>query len=170
MNNPKLSIVSAISENRVIGKENKIPWHIKEDLIHLKNLILNHTVILGRKTFESLLYYYDKSGRLLPAKNYLVITSDENYKITRVNCYRVNSLDEAIFKAKELENDEIFIIGGAQVYSQAISLVDKLYLTVVHLHVDGDAFFPDYSEFAKEVSRTDKEAEGIKYTFLELER
>lgn len=165
---PIISIVAAMSENRIIGKDNKIPWHIKEDLVHLKNLIKGHTVILGRKTYESLVWYYDKSGRPMPGKLYIIVTNNTNYQTGRENTLMVHSIDEALERAQG--ENEIFVIGGQRVFEQTIDKADKLYLTIVKGDFEGDAFFPDYSEFKTEVARQEGQENGFKYAFVDLVR
>lgn len=169
-NKPPISIVAAMTKDRVIGKDNRIPWHITPDLVRFKEKCLNHTVIMGRKTFESLIGYYDKSGRQLPGKTYIVVTSDTAYQTNRKNCLVAHSFDEAIEKARELEPEEIILGGGGSIFKEGLAVADRLYLTLVDLQVEGDAFFPDYSMFGKEIERQDGEHKGIKYTFLTLEK
>jgi len=200
----KLSIIAAMDEKRGIGKDNKIPWHIKDDLIKLKSLTKDHLVILGRRTYDSMLWYYNKSGKEMPGKLYIVITHDEGYKPTRENAAVAHSLDQALRIAadqhgysssdlKELrkskssvipnlignldsrfrgndKKNEVFVIGGGQIYQQALPFTDKLYLTIVEGDYNCDTFFPDYSAFKKIIHEESKESEGYKYKFLELER
>lgn len=168
---PVISIVAAMAHNRVIGKENRIPWHITPDLVRFKEKCLNHTVIMGRKTFESLVGYYDKSGRPLPGRIYIVVTSDPSYQTNRDNCLVAHSFDEAVAKAKEVEPEEVIIAGGGSIFQAGMSVADRLYLTLVDLDVEGgDAFFPDYSAFDKVRERLDGEHKGLAYTFLTLEK
>lgn len=158
----KISLIAALSENRVIGVGNKLPWHISEDLKRFKRLTSGHPVIMGRKTFESI-------GRALPNRTNIIITRDVDFKAE--GCIVVHSLEEAIAKASQSEgNDEVYIIGGGQIFSQAIGKADRLYLTIVHTTLDGDAYFPEYSGFTKEIERQDKEDEKYHYTFLTLEK
>jgi dihydrofolate reductase len=157
-----------MSENRIIGKGDKIPWHIKEDLIRFRDKTIDHTVIIGRKTMESLLSYYKKSGRPLPKRNHIIITRDKNYSVNLPNCYVVNSVIEAVNLAKKIEKKEIFISGGEEIFRQTISLADKLYLTIVKGNFDGDKFFPDYSEFKKIVFEENHAEGDIKFKFVEL--
>ena len=186
-----------MDEKRGIGKDNKIPWHIKEDLIRLKGLTKDHTVILGRKTYDSMVWYYNRSGNPMPGKLYVVITRDEGYKPARENAMAAHSFEEALKIAGDQDiypsvsavipdsdrgssnldsrfhgndNEEIFIIGGGQIFQQALPLADKLYLTIVKGDYDCDTFFPDYGEFKKVVSEESKESEGHRYRFLEVER
>lgn len=165
---PTISIVAAMSQNRVIGKDNKIPWHVKNDLLHLKNLVMGNAVILGRKTFDSLSWYYNKSGRPMPGKLYVIITNNKDYKTDRENTLIVHSFEEALNAVRG--EDEVFIIGGQKVFEQAIRVADKLYLTIIEGNVEGDTFFPDYSEFKKEINRQEGEENGFKYSFVDLVR
>jgi len=165
----KVSIIAAMDEKRGIGKDNKIPWHIREDLIKLKRLTKDHVVILGRKTYDSMVFYYNRSGKPMPGKLYIVVTHDTGYKPARDNAITVRSVEEGIEKAKQDQN-EIFIIGGQSIFEQTIGIADKLYLTIVEGDYSCDTFFPDYSAFKKVVFEEAKEGEGHKYKFLELER
>jgi dihydrofolate reductase len=186
IHNTKISIIAAMDEKRGIGKNNKIPWHIKDDLVKLKNLTKDHVVILGRKTYESMVWYYDKSGRPMPGKVYLVVTRDKDYKPDRDNAAVVHSLEEAFkesrkyyvlsskyeAKDKKIQNTEheVFVIGGGQIFQEVLPLANKLYLTIVIGDFHCDTFFPDYSEFKKVISEEPKESEGYKYKFLALEK
>lgn len=159
MNKPIISIIAAIGSNKELGKDNKLLWNIPHDIIHFKQLTLNHPVIMGRKTYESI-------GRPLPQRINIIITRDKYYQAAEcVICY---SLDEAIKLAQKRDEDEIFIIGGGQIYEKAILIADKLYLTLVEGSFDADTFFPDYSNFKKVVSKKENEYKQYKYTFLEL--
>lgn len=165
---PKVSIIAAITPERVIGKKGSgMLWHIPEDMRHFKELTTGHVVIMGRKTYETL-------GKPLPNRVNIVITRDLDFKAE--GCLVVHSLEEALKTASTLrqtqgDKDEVFVMGGGEIYEQAIGLADKLYLTLVHKSFEGDVFYPDYSEFKKEVRREEGEsANGIKFTFLELER
>lgn len=170
-NNPRISIVASMAHDRVIGKENRIPWHITPDLVRFKEKCLNHTVIMGRKTFESLVGYYDKSGRPLPGRVYIVVTSDKAYTTNRENCLIAHSFSAAMAKAKEIEPEEIILGGGGSIFIEGLAVADRLYLTLVDLQIDGgDAFFPEYAMFGKEIERQDGEHKGIAYTFLTLEK
>lgn len=167
----KISIIAAMDEKRGIGKDNKIPWHIKEDLVRLKNLTVGHTVILGRTTYESMLAYYQKSGKpTMSMRIHIIVTHDKNYSVDPKYGFAVHSIEEALTLAKQKEKEEIFIIGGEKIFEQTIGLADKLYLTIVEGDFGADTFFPDYSEFKKVVFEQKGESEGYKYTFLEIER
>ena len=165
MDGPILSIIVAVDENRGIGKNNKLLVSIPEDLKRFNKITTGHPVIMGRKTFESILSYTKKP---LPKRTNIVVTSNSDYKYK--DCIVVSSLDRAIEKAKLIDKKEIFIIGGAQIYQQAIDKVDKLYLTVVKGIFDADAFFPDYSIFSKIISKEDLKSGPYNCTFLILEK
>lgn len=161
MNKPRISVIAAVAENRAIGKNNKLLWHISEDLKRFKEITSGHPVIMGQKTFESL-------GKPLPGRTNIVLTYDKSYQAP--GCIVAYSLEEAIKIASKKEKREIFFIGGGQIYAQAIKLADKLYLTLVEGEYDADTFFPGYSEFKKVVFEEKHESDGYKYKFLELER
>ena len=172
IHNTKISIIAAMDEKRGIGKDNKIPWHLKDDLIKLKRLTKDHIVILGRKTYDSMVFYYNRSGKQMPGKLYIVVTRDKDYKPSRENAQVANSLDEAVSFAKSdlAKLDEVFVIGGQSIFEQTIGIADKLYLTIVEGDYSCDTFFSDYSVFKKVVSEEAKEGVGYKYKFLELEK
>lgn len=162
MKNPKINIIAAIGKNKELGKDNKLLWHIKKDLQRFKELTLNHPVIMGRKTFESI-------GRILPNRTNIIITRDKSLNIP--NTIITYSVDEAIDAAKKSEGaEEIFIIGGGQIFKEAVNLADKLYLTIVDKDFEADTFFPDYKDFKKVVFKQEGESEGFKYTFIDLEK
>jgi dihydrofolate reductase len=131
-----LAIIAAIGKNRVIGKSGKLPWHISEDLKRFKKLTSGHTILMGRKTFESI-------GKPLSNRRNVVISSKQ---IPHVETYP--SVDAAL---KGLADEErVFVIGGGQVYAQLLDRADELYLTFVDVRVDGDAFFPPYEHLLGE--------------------
>ena len=159
----KISIIVAIAgEKRVIGRKGGLPWHLPEELKWFKTITMGHPIIMGRKTYESI-------GRILPGRTNIIIAHDPNYSVE--GGLVVDSLEEALRYAQgKLDGDEIFIIGGGQIYEEAINLADKLYLTYIDKEVEGDTFFPDYSEF-KKISESDwQEYEGTRYKFLEFEK
>ena len=136
-----ISLIVAISKNRAIGKDNKLLFHIKEDLNFFKKTTLNKTVIMGRKTFESL-------PGVLPSRKHIIITRDESYAVDHPQVEIRHSLMDVLEEFKN-SNHEAFIIGGGEIYRQAIEsgLVDKIYLTKVDECVkDADTFFPEISE------------------------
>jgi len=157
----KISIIVAMSQNSVIGLRNELPWHISEDLKNFKKITLNHSVIMGRKTYYSI-------GKPLKDRKNIVISRDTSLKIDGVDV--VNSLEKAILKTDE--SSEIFIIGGQQIYSIALPLATHMYITKVNDIFDGDAFFPDYvedewREIAREDLITDKD---LRFSFLKYEK
>jgi len=157
-----------MDEKKGIGKEGRIPWHIKEDLIRFKNLTLGKTVIMGRKTFESVLAYYAKSKNPIPQRKHIVVTHDENYHPTLPDTYVTHSIEEALELAKKIEQNEVVISGGGQLFTQGILYADKLYLTIVKGTFDADTYFPDYSRFSKIISSEEKNDGKYTYTFIEL--
>ena len=159
---PRISIIVAHSLNMAIGKANALLWHLPEDLKRFKKLTTGHPIIMGRKTYQSI-------GKPLPNRINVVVTRDTNLEIP--GCTVVHSAVDAIEKAKEFDQEEIFIIGGAEIYKETLSLVDRLYVTVVNLKVGGDAFFPEYSNiFTKKISEESGEFNGLKYFYLILEK
>jgi len=199
----KISIIAAIGKNRELGKNNKLLWHIAEDLKRFRKLTQGHAVIMGRKTFESL-------GKPLPNRLNIVVTRQRNflniekarYSVSRligtpppnssgslksskqvsllspgekiafvlqslIACF---SLEKAIETARSKERNEIFIIGGGQIYKQGIKYADKLYLTIVEKKLEADTYFPDYSEFKKIIFKEKHQSNDYSFTFLELER
>lgn len=165
MNMPILSIIVVVDENRGIGKDNKLLVSLPMDLKRFKKLTMGHTIIMGRKTFESILSY---AKGPLPGRTNIVVTSDLNLK--HEGFIFVDSLNYAIEKAKEIEKKEIFIIGGASIYDQAIDLADRLYLTLVKSSFNADTFFPNYSKFSKVISRKDFKSGLYDCIFFILEK
>lgn len=154
-----ISMICAVGKNRGIGFENKLPWHLPEDLRHFKKITMGHCIIMGQKTFESI-------GKALPGRKNIILTLDRDYKAE--NCEISNNLEEIANKYKDSE-EEVFVIGGASIYRQFIKYAKKLYLTLVDDFPQADAFFPDYSEFNQIISESGlREENGIKYKFIEL--
>ena len=159
MKKPIVSIIAAIGENRELGSNGKIPWHIPEDFAHFKKITTRHPVIMGRKTFESI-------GKPLPGRTNIIITRNADYKAE--GCIVVDSIERAIEEAKKYDQEEIFVIGGGQIYEQAMPLADKLYLTVVEGQFEADTFFSEYSEFSRVLSQKTVDNGKYKFTFFEL--
>lgn len=132
-----ISIVAAISDNNVIGKDNKIIWHLPEDLKRFKELTTGHTIIMGRKTFESL-------GRVLPDRKHIVLTRDTSYYIDDDNVEIVNDIEE--LEKYINSEEENFVIGGAIIYRQLMAQTQKMYITRIHQKFEGDAYFPVIDE------------------------
>ena len=139
----QLAIIVAMAANRTIGINNTMPWRIPEDLRHFKALTMGHHMIMGRKTFDSI-------GKPLPGRSTVVVTRDRNLKID--GCVMAHSLGDAI--AACAGDEKIFVVGGAELYQQAIPLVDTLYITEIRQDMEGDAHFPDFNRDAwQEMSR-----------------
>ena len=130
----RITLMAAMAENRVIGRDNTLPWHLPEDLARFKRRTEGHVVIMGRRTFESV-------GRPLPNRRSIVITRKRDYHPPGAEIAR--SLEEALERARESKSDEVFILGGAEIYTLALPEVDRLELTIVHADVSGDTFFPE---------------------------
>ncbi|MGE3608055.1 MAG: dihydrofolate reductase [Bacteriovoracaceae bacterium] len=132
----RVSLIVAKSENNVIGKNNQLPWHLKDDLQNFKKLTMGHHILMGRKTFDSI-------GKALPGRMSLVISSDS--RPAQENVLWFNSIFRAIKHAERSGESELFIIGGERIYKYALSLVDRIYLTEVQAVVEGDVYFPQLS-------------------------
>jgi len=144
----KVSLIVAVSENHVIGKDNNLIWHLPEDMKFFKKTTWGHFVIMGRKNFESIPHKY----RPLPNRTNVIITRQTSYEAE--GCVTVNSVEEALNRAKEVQDTEPFIIGGGEIYRLALenNLVDRIYLTRVHKKFDGDTFFPQLNDDWKLIS------------------
>ncbi|HPF77863.1 MAG TPA: dihydrofolate reductase [Alphaproteobacteria bacterium] len=155
-----LSLIVAAADNNVIGIDNKMPWHIPEDFKYFKSVTMGKPCIMGRKTYESILA---QLGKPLPGRTSIVI-SRNGY--SHEGAITAATLDEAIDKASAETNDEIMVIGGAQIYALALYKADRIYLTRVHQHPEGDAFFPELGEEWKQIEGTDHDG----FSFLIFER
>lgn len=160
-----VTAIVATAANRVIGKDNQIPWYLPADLAFFKRTTLDHHIIMGRNCFESI-------GRPLPKRTNIVITRDPFFTATGVLTAR--SVEEALGMAFDNEETEAFIIGGGQIYRETMDLWDKIYLTEVNLDVEGDVFFPEinpdeWTETWREERQKDEKNE-YDYTFRLLER
>ncbi len=158
-----LSLIVAVAKGNVIGGDNKLLWHLPADLKHFKNVTMDHPIIMGRKTFESI-------GKPLPGRKNIVVTRQEDY--VAEGCTVVNNLQEAINLSEK--EGEVFIIGGAEIFRQSIPAADKIYLTRIDHAFDGDVFFPDlnFSEWklVKYVKYHADEKNKYEYSFAEYER
>jgi dihydrofolate reductase len=163
MKEPVVSAIAAIgAKNRALGKDNKLLWTIPDDLKRFRAITKGHPVIMGRKTFESI-------GRPLPDRPNIIVTRDS--ALSHDGMIVTHSVEAAIEKAKELDREEIFIIGGGQIYKEALPYTDKLYLTLIDDEREGDSFFPPYEdEFTNKTFEEPHEWNGIKYRFVDLER
>ena len=161
----KLSLIVAVAENGVIGHNNQLIWHLPNDLKQFKRLTTGHSIIMGRKTFESI-------GKPLPNRTSIIISRNTDFQIE--GCITVSSLENAILEAKKIETEEVFVIGGAEIYRLALPIVDKIYLTEVHHAYEGDTFFPTIDKTIWQESRRENfeidEKHLVKYSFVELEK
>ena len=166
MKKPLITAVVAIGKNRELGKNDKLLWHIPDDLHRFKRLTLGHPMIMGRKTFESIVGYI---GGPLPGRTNIVVTKDPNWKYAGVT--KASTLESAIEIARRLDSEEIGIGGGASIYEQALPYIDKLYLTLIEDEKPADTFFPPYKHmFKKKVFEESHEWNGLKYKWVDLER
>ena len=169
--NSKISIVVAIGHgrlhNRVLGYDNKLLWHIPDDLKRFKALTRGHPVVMGRKTFESIV---SAIGTPLPERTNVVITRDTTWQYP--GALRAGSLEEGIALAKKAPGGEnIFIGGGGQIYEQALPFADKLHLTLIEDDKKGDSYFPPYEDiFTRKVFEEKREWNGLAYTWVDLRR
>lgn len=161
----QVSIIVAMANNNAIGKDNKMPWHLPADLKHFRQLTTGHYIIMGRKTYESI-------GKPLPNRTSVIITRNTDYKAE--GGVVVESIEEALEKAKGAGEKEVFIIGGAQIYEQTISMANRIYLTKIDADFEADTFFPKLSKEWKEAGKKEvfspDEKNAYTYSFLTLER
>ncbi len=161
---PVIAAIAAMAENRVIGKNNQLPWHLPADLTHFRRLTTGHAVLMGRKTHESI-------GKPLPNRLNLIMSRDPDYKAE--GCTTVQSIHEAIEHIMDSQQF-LFVIGGAEIYQLLMPYIDQLYLTIVHQQVDGDTLFPDINP--SEWHETDRirheadEQNAHAYSFLSMNR
>ena len=151
-----VKIIVAMSKNRVIGDSNTLIWHLPEDLKRFRQLTTGNTIVMGRKTYESI-------GKPLPNRRSIIITRDTDYKVE--GCEVVNSLEEALL----LSNNDCFIIGGGEIYRQAIDITDRIYLTLINKEFEGDTSFPELKDWV-EISYEDFGNDDFEYSFIQYER
>lgn len=159
----RIALIAAMTENRVIGRENRLPWRLSADLRRFKSLTMGKPVIMGRKTYESI-------GKPLPGRSNIVVTRDPDYRAQ--GCRVVHSLEQALEAAAG--HDEVMVIGGAQLYRQTLDRAERMYLTLVKTELDGDTLFPQiemrhWRELERESHRADEKNE-YDYDFVTLER
>ncbi|MEO6883189.1 MAG: dihydrofolate reductase [Bacteroidia bacterium] len=158
-----ISIIVAAAENNVIGKNNQLIWHLSADLQHFKKITMGHTIVMGRKTFESI-------GKPLPGRVSIIITRNKNY--TAEGCIVVNSLEEAL--QKNTSEKDFFIIGGAEIFNQSMHLAQKIYFTKIFHAFEGDCFFPKIDEKIWELRQEERfeptEKNNFSYAFCEYEK
>lgn len=159
----KISIIVAIGSNRAMGWRNQLPWHLPADLKRFKSLTMGKPMIMGRRTFESI-------GKILPGRTTVIVTKNKDYKVP--GCHVVNSLEQAFEVAGDVE--EIMVIGGASLFQQVMSWINRIYLTIIHEEFEADTFFPTLNEKEwVEVEREEHEADEknrYAYAFVRLER
>jgi dihydrofolate reductase len=153
----KLSIIVAVAKKRVIGINNTLPWHLPEDLKRFRALTMGHHIIMGRKTYDSL-------GRLLPGRTTVIVTRNKDYKLE--GALIAHSLQDAIGLCKA--DDEVFLIGGAELYQEGLKLSNKLYITEIVLDVEGDAYFPEYSsnEWQESAREAHVSEQGLAFNYV----
>lgn len=160
-----LSHITAMAKNRVIGINNTLPWHLPEDMKFFRTKTKGHVMIMGRKTFESL-------GSPLPGRFHIIITRQANYKYENPQVKIVSSIEEAVTFAKTLLPqwpEEVFIIGGGEIYKESLSVTNKVYLTIIDKEYSGDAFYPELPSAFKLVEK--KEVSGeLPFSFTTWER
>ncbi|MCS6104956.1 dihydrofolate reductase [Clostridium botulinum] len=161
-----LSIIVAIAKNNVIGNDNKLIWHISEDLKRFKEITSGKTIVMGRKTFESL-------PGVLPNRKHIILTRDKNFKVNSECVEIIYDFDELLNKYKNSDT-EVFIIGGGEIYKQLLPHTHKLYLTKINKDFDGDTYFPqiNYDDFKVDYESdiiTDEKSK-LEYNFINLSR
>ena len=165
----RISLIVAMTENRVIGLDGAMPWHLSDDLKYFKRVTMGAPIIMGRKTFDSI-------GRALPGRLNIVITRDTNYTAKGINV--AHDLESAIeIASTDVTNgfkEELFVIGGAQIYTLALAQADRLYLTEIHQTFAGDTYFPeiktgDWCEIQRDACEPET-PNGLAYSFVVLER
>ncbi len=159
-----LSLIVAMTEDRVIGINNRLPWHLSEDLKRFKKITMGHPIIMGRKTFESI-------GKPLPGRENIVITENKAYRAEGTTV--VHSLEDAL-KAGGASSGEKFVIGGARLFEAGLKMADKIYLTLIHGSYKGDVYFPklDFEKDLKIVNREEgvgAPPDSISYSFIDAE-
>jgi dihydrofolate reductase len=159
----RISLIVAVSENWVIGRDGGLPWHLSSDLRRFKRLTMGHHIIMGRKTFESI-------GQLLPGRTTIIVTRQPDYVVP--GGFVAKGIDEALTFPRE--DDEVFVIGGAEIYRLALPYVDRIYLTRVHTRAEGDTTFPELDLTQWKIAEQCHQPVGAKddfaYTFQVLDR
>ena len=167
MTPPHISILVAMAKNRVIGRNNALPWRLPPDLKRFKELTMGHHIVMGRKTYESI-------GRPLPGRTSVIITRQPDYQVP--GTIVVASIDQAlkVCSAGKEVDQEIFVIGGAQIYRQSLGLCQRIYITEIQQEFDGDTLFPELNQQEwREISREKyrlNDGDGLEYHFVVLDR
>jgi dihydrofolate reductase len=157
-----ISLIVVHDLNRVIGQNNKMPWHIPNELAYFKEKTMGKAIVMGRSTFESI-------GRPLPGRLNIVITQNTSYKVEGVTV--VHSIEEAI-EAANNHHEEVMIIGGEQIFKEVLPYADLLYITLIEHEFEGDTFFPSYEQEWEAISTSEQHTtdSGIKYTYMLYKR
>lgn len=156
-----ISLMVAHDPNRVIGRDNQLPWHIPEDLAYFKKHTIGKGIVMGRNTFESI-------GRPLPKRLNIVVTRNKELAIEGVEI--VHSIEDGVKKAEQF-HEEVMIIGGEQIFRSILPEADRLYITLIHKEFDGDTFFPEYGDEWELTTQSERfESGGVPYSYLIYER
>ncbi len=163
-----ISLIAALSKNRVIGKNNDLPWHLPDDMKYFMQTTKGHPVIMGRKNYDSI----PEKFRPLPYRTNIVVTRQKSFSAP--GCAVVNSIEAGLEIAESTHEKEVFIIGGSEIYDQGFPLATRLYLTEIHATLEGDTYFPEFNKNQwKEVSRThhlSDERHKFPFDFVVFER
>lgn len=165
MTSPRLSILAAMATNRVIGRNNALPWHLSADLKRFKSLTMGQIIIMGRKTYESI-------GRPLPGRINIIVSRQSDFSVP--GAIVIGSIEEALMACLPYQDKEIFVIGGAELYQQTLARCQRLYLTEVQKDFEGDAFFPEFDrnewvEISREI-HGQEDGDRLEYHFVVLDR
>jgi dihydrofolate reductase len=159
-----ISFLVAMDQERTIGKDNDLPWRLPADLAYFKRITMGHPIVMGRKTHESI-------GRVLPGRENIIMTRDKDY--TSQGCTVIHSIEELLHVDKT-KDEEIFVIGGAQIFKEAFRIVDRLYITLIADVFEGDTFFPEFDKSEWEIVSKEKGVKDEKnpydYDYLVYER
>lgn len=160
-----ISLLYAMDKNRLIGKNNELPWHLPQDLAYFKRVTMGHTIVMGRKTFDSI-------GKPLPGRENIIITRDTSF--TCNGCKVIHSINELLNLSREKNNEELFVIGGAEIFKEILPFSDRLYVTNIHHEFDGDTYFPitndaEWKLISKEPGKKD-EKNPYDYEFVVYEK
>jgi dihydrofolate reductase len=162
----RISAIAAIGRNRELGKAGELLWRIPDDMKRLKALTMGHPLVMGRKTFDSII---TALGKPLPGRIHIVMTRDTSWR--HDGAIAAHSIEEALHVARSQEGGEcVFIFGGAEIYKAALPYTDTLYLTLIDDEKEADAFFPPYEGDFTEVEREERETEGQRYAWVEMRR
>lgn len=167
MTSLRLSLLVAMAKNRVIGRDNKLPWHLPADLKHFKFLTMGKTIVMGRKTYESI-------GKPLPGRVNIIITRQEGYEVPGATV--VSSIDDALLMCEKIRsiNGENFIIGGEELYRQTLKICQRIYITEIQRDFEGDVYFPEVDPNEWEETQRDKHISendtNLEYHFVVLDR